>query len=256
MRSSHVWSRERSPLKFMVAGFLAIMAWNITNVDAQQPFAATMPPGHAILNGSMPPGAVGNARLSGHGPGPVFGYYQPIKFVGPVGTKYAIASMGAFADAEKDLMVGLLVGSVYRFKVTDIERRPGVELYPSVEIIDRTYPPAGLETRYPIEIHLDEEDFDAALEGRMVTRVVYLEDPQNAVPLDQSTNPAKPIELSTYQNALTEADRYGRPVAIVRLGSLTPPRNASLWTSFAYGNPPYAPIFQSRTGLETSLQSP
>ena len=81
--------------------------------------------------------------------------------------------------------------------------------------------PEGRAADYPIPVVLTEADIREAIDGRMVTRVVYLEQPQLAAMLDplrreipQSVNPA--------DNALQEADRLGRPMIIVRIGGRTP----------------------------------
>ena len=195
-----------------------------------------------LLSGDMPPGALGQARLAGRGP--VAGYFQPVAFVGPPGVHFSLPQGGGFADRSESLQAGLLVGGVYRFQITGIPGAEGAELYPTIEVIDRTYPPPGLATRYPIQIHLDEEDFDAALAGQLVTRVVFLEDPQTATPMEQTPATTRPLEVAEYQDALTVADRFGRPVAIVRIGSVSPPRAAALMPQFFFGYPIWAPIVQ------------
>jgi hypothetical protein len=203
---------------------------------------------HRMLSSDMPPGAVGQARLAGRGP--VAGYYQPVAFLGPPGVQFALAEGGSFAESSESLQAGLLIGGVYRFKITTIPGAEGAELYPTIEVIDRTYPPPGLATRYPIQVHLDQEDFDAALDGRMVIRVIYLEDPQTAVPLVQTEATPRPMEIRENQDAMEVADRLGRPVAIVRIGSVSPPRTAGLLPQFFFGYPTWAPIHQPQPPTE------
>ncbi len=197
---------------------------------------------HALFRADMPAGVVGRARLARRGP--VANYYQPVKFVGPNGTKFALPQGDVVGPGETNLMAGLLIGGVYRFRVTGIPRAEGAELYPTVELIDRTYPPPGLATSYPIVLKIDEVDMQAALQGKMVTRVVYLEDPQTAVPLEQTDAQANVLDIGEHQDALGVADHFGRPVAIIRIGSLAPPREPSLMPQFFFGFPSWAPIFQ------------
>lgn len=197
---------------------------------------------HALYQGDLPAGVVGQARLQRRGP--VVNYYQPVQFVGPTGVKFALAENGSFGNSQDGLMAGLLIGSVYRYRVTEIPGAEGVELYPTVELIDRTYPPANLATLYPIPVVLDESDIEAALDGRMVTRVVYLEDPQTAIAIPGTPTESRVMELSSYQDPLHEADRLGRPVAIVRMGSVRPPAAPALLPQFFFGFPTWAPIFQ------------
>ena len=197
---------------------------------------------HPLFTGDAPPGVLGTARAMGRGP--IQGYFQPVAFSGPEGTKFALPQNGVFAAAETRLMSGLLIGSVYRFQIIGIRGAEGAELYPTVELLDRTYPPAGLATRFPIPINLDEQDLEAALEGQMVTRVIYLEDPQTAVPLSETPTTSRAIEISQFQDPLEVADRFGRPVAIVRIGSLLPPATPELMPQFYFGYPAWAPIYQ------------
>ena len=77
----------------------------------------------------------------------------------------------------------MLIGKVYRFRVTGIKRNEGFEVFPTVEVINRMYPPKGQATRFPIPIQLTEEELALAISGRFVTRVIYLEDPRTALPL-------------------------------------------------------------------------
>ena len=197
---------------------------------------------HSLLPAGMPPGAVGQARLMGMGP--VHNYFQPVKFAGPEGVHFSLAQNGAFGQSEPSLMAGMLIGKVYRFQVTRIPGSEGAELYPTVEIIDRTYPPPGLATSYPIPLVLDLTDIEAALNGQMVTRVVYLEDPQTSIAIPGTPTDSRVMDIGYHQDPLEQADRLGRPVAIVRIGSVSPPRAPELLPAFFFGYPTWAPVFQ------------
>ena len=198
---------------------------------------------HRLFAGDMPAGVIAatRQRLT---PAPQPTYYQPIQFRGPGTTEFALAQYGTFAEGEKDLMAGLRVGQVYRFRVSNIPMAEGVELYPTVEMVDRTYPPPGLATSYPIPINLDQDDLYAAMEGRLVTRVIFLEDPQTAVPLQQSPEGPSAIDVPEYQDPLQIADLRGRTVAILRIGSMAPPQAEILKPQFFFGHPDWAPIFK------------
>lgn len=209
---------------------------------------------HRVFSGDMPPGVIGQARLMGGGP--VACYYQPVAFSGPQGVQFTLPENGTFAAGDASLQAGLKVGAIYRFRITGIPLLPGAELYPTVEVIDRTYPPPGMAHRYPIPINLDQEDLEAALEGRMVTRVILLEDPQTAIAVATEPTTSRAIDIAEYQDALEVADRFGRPVAIVRIGSLTPPRSPELMPQFYFGYPAWVPIDgqQPQTHVEPSVQ--
>ncbi|NND96081.1 MAG: hypothetical protein HKN47_01990 [Pirellulaceae bacterium] len=221
-----------------------IFVWTCCQSQAAEPSEFLPPHGqHSLYSADMPAGVVGQARLNRRGP--VANYFQPVAFSGPPGVRFALPNGANISESEENLMAGLLIGSVYRFQISGIPQQEGAELYPTVELIDRTYPPQGLATLYPIPIKIDETDMRAALDGHLVTRVVYLEDPQTALPLEQTAQQANVMDIAQHQDALKVADRFGRPVAIIRIGSLAPPRAPSLMPQFYFGFPSWAPIFQT-----------
>lgn len=243
-------SAERASLTASLLIWLAC----VTVATATEPSKYLGPAGgqHRILSSGMPPGYLGQARLRG-GP-PVVGYFQPVSVSGPEGVTFSLADNGQFQSPVAPLEAGLLVGQVYRFRITGIRGYEGAELYPTIEVIDRTYPPPGLATRYPINIQLDQFDFESALSGKLVTRVILLEDPQTAIAIPQTPVTSRPLDIAEHQNALQVADRLGRPVAIVRIGSLVPPRAEALLPQFFFGYPTWAPFPEEDSAPEAEGQ--
>jgi hypothetical protein len=131
---------------------------------------------------------------------------------------------------------GTLVGQMYRMKLENMPGLPGVEVYPTVEVLDRLHPPRGQKHNFPVEIHIDRDDVDLALSGNLVTKVVYLEQPNLAAPfeLDEAT---RTRSLDKMDNALTEADRFGRPMAIIRIGGRVPSAHSEPQTFWGSGAP-------------------
>ena len=192
---------------------------------------------HRLQSGLAPPGAIGRQQLQRGGPW--VGYFQPVKLIPPQGAKVALARKGRFEPPQASLTVGLLIGPVYRLRVTQIPGHPGKELYPTVELIDRTFAPAKLAVKFPVPIHLDQNDLELALQGKFIVRVVYVEDPQRALP---SPAPAKGVQwfdVRPGEDPLQVADALGRPLAIVRIGSRTPRNTAAPDPGFLYGSPPF-----------------
>ena len=196
---------------------------------------------HPLVHGHLPAGDVGGIYAATR-QSPVAGYIQPVQFNGPPGTRFTLPIGETFGDGRSDLTAGLPIGAVYRFRITGIPGREGAELYPTIEMIDRTYPPPHLRLAYPIRVDIDEDDLRAALDGELVTRVVYLEDTQNASPLPQSELPDRPLEVTGGGDPLLTADSLGRPLAIVRIGSVAPPTSPALVPNFFFGFPVYYPI--------------
>jgi hypothetical protein len=158
----------------------------------------------------------------------------------------SLASQGTFTPAQPaPLKAGFLIGQVYRLKVMKIPLNPGMEVFPTVEIIDRLYAPAGQEQRFPIPIELTREDLQLALSGKFVTRVIYLEDPRQALPVRQDPSGQHWFEVGAGRDPLVEADALGRPVAILRLGARLPDNPEMPDEKFLYGCPPYMQFVQT-----------
>jgi hypothetical protein len=179
------------------------------------------PPVHWLHAGATPPGAIGSQRLLRGGP--LSGYFQPVRIRAPKGARISLAEEGGFNVAQFDsLLVGMQIAGVYRFKVTEFGSDLSQEVYPTVEVIDRTYPPAGLALRYPIPVALTAEELELAARGSFVTRVIYLEDPNQALPTTQKDGEQPWAEAPQGADPLVVADELGRPVAILRIGGRVP----------------------------------
>lgn len=132
---------------------------------------------------------------------------------------------GGQTDLSSSAQASILVGPVYRLRISDLSDFPGVELYPTVELLDRLHPPAGREAEFPVPIVFTEQEIQFALQGRLVTKVVFLEQPDRASPA-RSTTASRVRVVEPRENPLAVADENGRPMAIVRLGSRVPDANA------------------------------
>ncbi|MBM81360.1 MAG: hypothetical protein CMJ78_12325 [Planctomycetaceae bacterium] len=178
--------------------------------SAYEPLSQNQPPGMAALWAR---------RLGRNQPT----YYQPVKVQLPsTGTvTFFQGDVNRTASVNSGESAGLMVGQSYRFKISNMPEFPGVELYPSIEIIDRLHPPAGQKYQFPIPLFITIEELELAITGRLVTRVVYLEQPELAAPTD-AQSPDEIRTLMPADNLLKQADIVGRPLLIMRLGSRSP----------------------------------
>ena len=64
-----------------------------------------------------------------------------------------------------------------------------MEIFPSIEIIDRTYVPVDQQVRFAIPVEIVPQDIELALQGKFVTRVIYLENPHNSLPTARHGRP-------------------------------------------------------------------
>jgi hypothetical protein len=203
----------------------------------------------------LPPGVVGREQLLRY-PDSI-GYVQPVEIRLPDQAVIAIADGGGFSSPHLSrLKVGLTVGNIYRLKVTQIPLNLAGEVYPTVEIVGRLRPPAGLENKFPIPIQITQRDLEHALAGRLVVRVVFLEDPQKAYPELEEENEQRTIMALDNEDPLRLAEELGRPMAILRLGSRVPD-SFGPDTNFLFGSPPVTYLTPSAdaTGISVESQS-
>ena len=189
---------------------------------------------HYLFNARQPVGEIGRRQVSIRPE--LLGVFQPVLLKVPKGTKISVAEGTGFSVAELDaVLVSLQMGDTYRLKITSVPNHYG-DVYPTVELLDRMHAPIGKETRYPIPIELTSGDLGLALSGKYVTRVIYVEDPQRALP-SRDLPEQRYADVLGHEDPLHVADSIGRPVAILRMGSLTPGRDGPD-TGFLFGSPP------------------
>jgi len=194
-------------------------------VDSDSAIAQQPPGYHQPLSQHSPPGqtAAWFNALRNYDPT----WLQPLLVQVPGGGQVDVYSGSAEAVGGEwsPVLVAVNVGHLYRLKISNMPKYPGFEIYPTVELIDHLHPPVGREDEFPIPIVLTERDLRMAEAGQLVTRVIYLEQPQLAQQLDPLHREI-PQTVEPQNNALWEADRLGRPMAIIRIGGRRPSPNS------------------------------
>jgi hypothetical protein len=248
-RQSSVYEMlQRVSFPALILGWLAVIAICIAAAlinpaaHGQSPRTPLPNTAEALLHDDMPPGVIGSIQLQ-HKPH-LRGVWQAIEIRAPQGVQVNFAEGGQFApDIPSPARVAVLVGPVYRLRLTGIPGDQDVELFPTIEVIDRTCPPAEREHRFPIPIEIDEQDLADAAKGELVVRVIYVEDNEIAEPVNTAGLPQRVLDVRPNQNALRTADSLGRPVAILRIGSRVPNvTEGQDWLEFLYGCPPWTPL--------------
>lgn len=156
-------------------------------------------------------------------------YVQPVRIELPsIGlVTYYGGSAESATLTHSPSQAGFVVGNTYRVQISGMPEFPGVELYPSIELFDRLHPPQGQEQDFPIVINFTTQEIETAIQDRLVTKVIYLEEPRIADP-KAPDEPMHVADLAVNENLLHAADLRGRPMAIVRLGGRTPdPQHSS-----------------------------
>ncbi len=109
-------------------------------------------------------------------------------------------------------------GGLYRLKLTNIPSRPGVELYPTVELAYANPRTGAYLAHNSVPVQFTEEDFDQVLTGNFVTKVIYLPDPDFQGPALAGIDTLVSTRLDPGIDPIVEADRRGSILAIIRLG--------------------------------------
>jgi len=197
---------------------LASSAWSQAIPDDVPPVKGRYTPHHH----TFPPGRNGEWAAAAK---PLNeGYFQPVSIELPSKGSVTFYAPGdpRPIDATAPASAGMLVGRVYRFRIAGMPEYPGVELYPSVEILNRLHPPAGQEQDFPIPVHITAEEIETVLTDQMVNKVIYLETPQIAAPIPQPDQGIITYQLPGNRNLMEAAYQRGRPMVILRLGGRQP----------------------------------
>src|SRR5262249_55094352 len=119
---------------------------------------------------------------------------------------------------------GVRAGYVIRTQLDHFAAYPDLVLYPSVEVRGALWLGVKLNAAdYPAPVVLTDADVDSVRCGSLVTKAIYLENPETAAPV--ATRPDAPVETNLPPNSdvLEEARNHGRPVAVVRFGGRAVP---------------------------------
>jgi hypothetical protein len=167
------------------------------------------------------------------GPGPGVLAYQPavppvaaasqIYFVGPEGltVQWDVTAPGRF-DSEQlvaPARYNFPQGAMYRLKLANIPGRPGVELFPSLEVGPAMPRTEAFLAHNAIPVEFTDEDFDQVMTGNFVTKVIYLPDPEFQEMALAGVGTLVSTRLDPGVDPIVEADRRGAIMAIVRLGN-------------------------------------
>lgn len=165
------------------------------------------------------PGAIGVPQRLQHGPRPESSLpinVQPVEVAGPPGVELAIeTAAGWSASRPAPLRMGLVIGRPYRLRITRIPGRDGEELYPSIRLLAKLAAPPGTAWRFPVEVTIDQDDIEKALNGALVRRAVY-------VSCEPEAPQAAWFDVAPGDDCLDVAASLGDPVAELVLGNRAP----------------------------------
>jgi RNA polymerase sigma factor (sigma-70 family) len=148
-----------------------------------------------------------------------------VHIAGPAGMKVHLLSPSSqqgtrMPQIEAPGRLNLAQGKCSRLKLADIPNRPGLERFPTVEILQADAATEPFVSSSAVPIEFTDDDFDHVNEGNVITKVVYL----TAAAKGAKVRHGQPITLASYdypeRDVIEEATRRGTVLAIVRMGNI------------------------------------
>lgn len=180
--------------------------------------------------GGYPPGAVAavGALTGGVPPGArVAAQRTSVRFVGPAGMKiswYAPSpdSKNGFSGTaiEAPGRYNFPQAAIYRLKLSDIPGRPGLELYPTLEVVPSNNKTSTFLAHSAVPVSFTEEDFEQVAAGNFVVKVIYLPDPQFQDLATVGPDEVVSSRLEPGVDPIAEALKRGCILLVVRLGNI------------------------------------
>jgi hypothetical protein len=148
-----------------------------------------------------------------------------VRFVGPSGMKVAWYN-GQGPNGFGPTMVetpgryNFPQAAVYRLKLSDLPNRPGVELYPTLEVIPSTLKSATFLAHSAVPLGITEEDLEQVAAGNFIVKVIYLPDPAYQDLASAGPDEIVSSRLEPGVDPVAEATRRGSVLLILRLGNI------------------------------------
>jgi hypothetical protein len=216
-------------------------------------------PFHPKGKAGYPAGAVAAVgALTGPSPHPFPTKRTEVRFVAPDKMKVSWSGMtqdGRPAQGHIDVpgRYNFVQAAVYRLKLSDIPTLPGVELYPTLEVVPANARTESFLAHSAVPVSFTNEDFEQVQAGNYLVKVIYLPNPQF-----QDLAAAGPDEIVSSRlepgaDPLAEAHRRGNILLVIRLGNIdlelanSPPMDAP---------GPFAPGHAMAPGMPGSAMAP
>lgn len=162
------------------------------------------------------------AQAYGQG-GPTAPAASQIAFGGPEGATivWDVSAPGAFDSAPLTCPAryNFPQGEIYRLKLGNLPGRPGVELYPTIEVATAVPRTDAFLAHAPVPVEFTQEDLDQVLTGNFVTKVIYLPDPEFQELAVAGVGTLVSTRLDPGVDPIIEASHRGAILAVVRIGN-------------------------------------
>jgi hypothetical protein len=197
------------------------------------PLAPGMAPGGPGA-GVVPAGGYPNAAVAALGAltGAYAGQFAAartsVRFVEPKGMKvswYIQTPDGRRTWSDKPLEApatyNFTQAAIYRLKLSDLPDQPGVDLYPSLEVVPANQRALTFLAHSSVPVSFTPDDFRMVACGNYVVKVIYLPDPQyQDIAVGGGLCELISTQLEPGVDPIAEACKRGSILLIVRLGNI------------------------------------
>lgn len=182
----------------------------------------------AIPPGAMPPGGITQVNHGAGHPGMRFPAQRTqVRFVRPSGMRVSWFTQGpdgkpsiSTTPIEVPGRYNFLQAAIYRLKLSSIEGRPGLEIYPTLEVVPANPKTEAFLAHSSVPVEFTNEDFKQIAEGNYVVKVIYLPDPQFQDVAGTGTDEILSTRLEPGADPITEALRRGSILLVIRMGNM------------------------------------
>ncbi len=223
------------------------------------------PPG--VTQGGPPSGDIVQAQYAlnpANAGVPMTGQRTQVRFLRPVGMQVSWFAQGADGKPmysptpiESPGKYNFVQGARYRLKLTNLPGRPGVELYPTLEVEPGNHKTEAFLAHSSVPVEFTDEDFKQVAEGNYVVKVIYLPDPQYQDVAGTGTDEIVSTRLEPGQDPVQEALHRGSILLIIRMGNIdeeapnTPPLSSPAPAAVPPGGQPPLKFGPTMPGMMT-----
>jgi hypothetical protein len=200
------------------------------------PGDALSPPGFPAGPGAIqqvgataPAGAVAavGANLQVPGPSRFPTQRTEVRFVRPTGMQISWYTAGGDKSGFTSTQINtpgrynFAQAAIYRLKLSNIEGRPGLVLYPTLEVVPSNSRTDAFLAHSAVPVEFTNEDFDQVAAGNYVVKVIYLPDPNfQDVATTGGLEEIVSSRLEAGTDPIVEAQRRGSILLVIRMGNI------------------------------------
>ena len=203
-------------------GVLPPMAGPVRPVAAQMPGGPGCPP--PGYGGPTMGGPMGGYGLHAAAPGGLPGApaTTQISFQNPEGMTIGWQSGAVYAEDQlvAPARYNFPQGAVYRLKLSDIPGRPGLALYPTLQLFPAAPETAAYLSHVAVPVEVTRDDIDNVRSNNFVTKVVYLPDAEYQDLAVVGVETLVSTTLEPGQDPVATAEQRGTLLAVFRMGGI------------------------------------